>query len=474
MNVAILQRGNRASKGVESGKGGRYRHDTCARPRVRCKRRDAGFQGRRRPSSTRCISFLPDGSTLRIGTVQPTLSPPSARSLASGIGALLLPSTCAGALEHQLQNLFAAVPIPFDSGRAALAAAMTVAMRATGRRVIVVPAFTSYSVAEAAVVAGARVRLCDISTRTLDFEPARLAATVDDDVAAVLLGNLYGYPSDDSVLDRLRGRGILVIDDAAQALGASRDSHQVGARGDLGVLSFGRGKCVTTGAGGALLIQDRALIPNLADLELAPGRRGFDALAKAIAIRAVASPAVFGLLSRLPGQHVGESPYAPPFTIAPVPSSVHGLAIDLADAVARQLRIRRRVAGRWQALLAGVRNIMPVLPSAGAVSTFLRFPVLARDRESRDALVAGLAATGFRFVLSYPTTLAGIPEFGAHIVNPGPTPGADRLVETLLALPCHERVTDRSMRRAATVIAASGMGRAASARPAAPLLSGRS
>jgi hypothetical protein len=277
---------------------------------------------------------------MRIARIPPTLAVPSVGALGRGCAGLIYPALYRGCLERELNAMFPqSVPIGFASGRAALATALIVAMRATGRRVVVLPAYTSFSVAAAAAVAGARVRLCDLDPTTLDFDRDDLAACVDEQTAAVVLGNLYGYPSDVADLDWVAGRGALLIDDAAQALGAWDRGKPVGSRGQLGVLSFGRGKCATTGKGGALLLQDPALRAHLDHETARTASRGLQELLVALAARLRSNTAAFGLLSRIGGRN-GQSAFRPGFAIRGASASSQAMALGLAAAVARRRETR--------------------------------------------------------------------------------------------------------------------------------------
>ncbi len=388
---------------------------------------------------------------MRLTRIPPTLAAPSLGALTRGAVALLRPSSFRGRLEHEVRTLFPRThPVGFASGRAALAKALIVAMRATGRRVIVLPAYTSYSVAAAAAMAGARVRLCDIDPITLDFDRDDLRACVDDHVAAVVLGNLYGYPSRISDLRWVRERGIIVIDDAAQALGAIDVGDPVGSRGDLGVLSFGRGKCVTTGDGGALLVHTPALRAHLGNGGNEPTRGAME-LAMAAAVKLSSSVTMFGVMSRLPGAGIGESTFQPEFAMAPAPSSVNGLAADLTTCVWQQRETRTGVAELWMTALRDCPALRVIVPRGSTQPAYLRFPILATDVDARRRLTQRFARRGFTYVSSYPTTLGAIEAFRGWC-DERPTPKAEAFAECVMALPCHARVSRRRVARVAKLI----------------------
>lgn len=402
----------------------------------------------------------------RIAQLPPTLPLPTLGAVARGFQAAVHRSAHAGRLEREVGLQYPDTPVvSFATGRAALATAIRIALRATGRSRVVLPAYTSFSVAAAAAAARARVRLCDLDPTTLDFDRDDLRACVDENTAAVVLGNLYGYPSRVDDLEWLRDRGVILIDDAAQAFGATDRGAPVGGRGDMGVLSFGRGKCVSTGDGGALLIQT-AELAEVARERRPVESRGLQLCLLALAIWLSRSATAFGLLSRVPGANIGASVYDPDFEVLGLPPAADGLATDLIETARRHGATRSRVAHMWMKALAGNRAVTLPVADAHSRPAYLRFPLLASDREARERLAARLARVGFRFVRSYPTALGAIEAFRRAHCEDRATPAADRIADTVIALPCHVGVTARDIQRAAHALRVPGHSRLGRTRPA--------
>jgi dTDP-4-amino-4,6-dideoxygalactose transaminase len=95
--------------------------------------------------------------------------------------------------------------------------------------------------------------------------------------------------------------------------------------------------------------------------------------------------------------------------------------------------------------------VAPVAVREDTEPAYLRFPVIARDREAREGMAAALARCGLPYVRSYPTTLGGIAAFRPWCEE-RPTPRADALADRLLALPCHAGVPAARVRRAVAVL----------------------
>lgn len=385
----------------------------------------------------------------RWSRIAPTAAPPSWAALARGLLAAVRPPSGGASLSAELRRLFPdSAVVTYGLGRAALADAIRIACRTTGRDRVVLPAYTSYSVAAAAAAAGATADLCDLDPVRLTLDRASLARCVDHRTAAVVLGNPYGYPDRTDDLAWLRDAGVLLIDDAAQAIGATEGGRAVGGRGDLGVLSFGRGKCVSTGQGGALLIHAPALRTEAAPRDRATGA-GAAAWLVAASLGMSTDPRVFGLLSRLPGVRVGESWYEPEFDAGPPPRSVEGLGSDLGAAIERHVAARRRIASQWLGRLTGVPGVATVPEQDGVRPAYLRVPVLAPDAARREKVVRVLARSGFHYVRSFPAPLGAIPEYRRHCGDRTLTPNAETVASRLIALPCHVGIRERDIRRAA-------------------------
>ncbi len=172
------------------------------------------------------------------------------------------------------------------------------------------PAYTCFSVPAAAVAAGLRVRLVDVTAEgRIDAEA--LAKLPLERAAAVVACNLFGFAEPLAPIARAtREAGARLVDDAAQAFGAEASDGKAGGRGDLGILSFGRGKPLSALGGGALVVeQTGGAEPGP---QPTPGGR-LRALASALAYDAALSPRVFGWLAAVPGLGIGETPFEPQF-----------------------------------------------------------------------------------------------------------------------------------------------------------------
>jgi perosamine synthetase len=106
-------------------------------------------------------------------------------------------------------------------------------------------------------VIGATPVLVDVRPDDWQLDPARLEAAITPKTKAVVCSHLHGgiVPMRE-VVEVCRGRGVGVVEDAAQAPGATVQGKPAGTWGDVGTLSFGGSKLLSAGRGGALLFSD--------------------------------------------------------------------------------------------------------------------------------------------------------------------------------------------------------------------------
>jgi dTDP-4-amino-4,6-dideoxygalactose transaminase len=135
--------------------------------------------------------------------------------------------------------------------------AITIGLRALGIRPgdeVVVPSFTFYASAEAIVTAGATPVFCDVDPATRNLTADTVRAVLTPKTSAIVAVDLFGCPAE---LEEIRALGLPVLEDAAQAAGASLNGRRAGALADLATFSFYPSKNLGAfGDGGAIATDD--------------------------------------------------------------------------------------------------------------------------------------------------------------------------------------------------------------------------
>jgi dTDP-4-amino-4,6-dideoxygalactose transaminase len=125
---------------------------------------------------------------------------------------------------------------------------------------VIVPAYTFVSTATAVIEANAVPVFADIDLHTFNIDPAAVAAAVTPRTRAIIPVHFAGQPADmDALMAVARAHGLVVIEDAAHAHGASWGGRPAGSLGDMGSFSFQSSKNMTAGEGGIIITNDDRL-----------------------------------------------------------------------------------------------------------------------------------------------------------------------------------------------------------------------
>ena len=153
--------------------------------------------------------------------------------------------------------------VAFSNGTAALHGAAFAAGLGPGDEILTSPLSFAAS-SNCALYLGARPRFVDISPETWNLDPAALEARLGARTRAVVAVSFAGLPVDLEPLASVR-KQVVLIEDAAHALGALRSGRRVGGAGgaDMTVFSFHPVKAMTTGEGGAVATEDAELARRL-------------------------------------------------------------------------------------------------------------------------------------------------------------------------------------------------------------------
>ena len=346
-------------------------------------------------------------------------------------------------VERQLATRFASSRIVLtDSGTSALTLAMQLAD--AGRNLpVALPAYGCFDLATAADGAGLRAVLYDVDPTTLAPNAESLAAALALAPASVVVAHFYGVPVDTRrIRAQVEAAGALLIDDAAQGIGALVDGRPAGLGGALGVLSFGRGKGVTGGGGGALLVpNDSPCIAQSRALALTPAAAGwFGSLAKGGAQWLLARPSLYAIPSSLPFLGLGETRYHAPHAVTAMPSFALGVLSVTAGLADTEIATRRAHAERLRRVARDAGWEVPHLRD-GLEPGWLRLPLMLPMSVAPETIPRHLGVTR-----GYPQSLADLSGFGERTLLPAARyPGARALAARLVTLPTHGQVRERDL-----------------------------
>ena len=144
---------------------------------------------------------------------------------------------------------------------------------------VIMPDLTFAATINTVLHAKATPVIVDVDLESWTLDPAEFEKAITPRTKAVIPVHLYGQPCDmDRILEIARRRKLFVIEDAAQAHGATYHSRKVGSLGDIGCFSFFGNKIVTTGEGGICTTNSPELrnrMKVLRDHGMSPARKYF-------------------------------------------------------------------------------------------------------------------------------------------------------------------------------------------------------
>ncbi len=301
-----------------------------------------------------------------------------------------------------------------SSGTAGLHLLCISAGVAAGDEVVTSP-YSFVASANCAIYEGATPVFADIDRRTLNLAPAAVEAAITDRTRAVVAVDIYGYPCE---LDELRAvcdaRGIALIQDACEALGARYKRAPVGSQGPPAVFAFYPNKQITTGEGGMVTTHSESewrLLRSLRNQGRADSGGWLEHARLGFNYRIDDVRAAIGL----------------------------GQLEKLDDILAG----RAAVAARYSALLASVPGLeLPCEDDADHERSWFVYVVTLPPAADREAVIASLTERGVQTARYLPCIHLQPymqDRFGYRV---GLCPVAEELASRTLALPFHARLDE--------------------------------
>jgi dTDP-3-amino-3,4,6-trideoxy-alpha-D-glucose transaminase len=300
--------------------------------------------------------------------------------------------------------------------------ALTLALRAAGVGAgddVITTSMTFIATVESICLAGAHPVLVDPQRDTALMDVAAVEAAITPDTAAVVVVHLYGQPVD---LDAFRvlcdRRGLLLVEDAAQAHGAEWRGRKVGSVGNVATFSFFPGKNLgALGDAGAVTTGDGELS------------------------RRIRSFRDHGRSEKYRHDELGTNARLDTLQAAVLTAKLWHLP---AWNEARRLR-----AARYDAALAKLEGVTPLRVLDGALPVYHQYVVRTADRDSARS---SLARRGISSGVHYPIPLHRQPAL-AGLANESAFPNADALANEVLSLPLYPELSPAQQETVATALA---------------------
>ncbi len=333
-----------------------------------------------------------------------------------------------GPLVPAFERAFASVvgapyAVAVSSGTAALHAAVAAAGLARGDEVITSP-LTFVASANAALYAGAVPVFADIDSHTLTVEPAAIEAALTPRTRAVLPIDFAGRPCElDAILNLARAREVVVIEDAAHALGAEYRGRRIGGLAHLTTFSFHPAKAITTGEGGMVTTSREDLAARLRRFR----NHGFE--------------------TDFREREAGGRVYSPMVEVGynyRLTDLQCALGLSQLTKLEHFLKRRAAIAERYTTALAGQTGVTLLREQPHVRQAWHIFPVLLELEKltaERDTILAALRAENIGAAVHY-VPAYWHPHYERLGYRRGLCPRAERAFERLLTLPLFPAMSD--------------------------------
>lgn len=297
---------------------------------------------------------------------------------------------------------------------------------------VIVPAHTFIASATPVLHQRATPIFADVDEQTFCIDPESVRERITDKTKAIIAVHLNGHPADlDALIEIAKPRGIVLIEDAAQAHGAKYKGRTVGTIGDAGCFSFWEDKIITTGGeGGAIIANDAALVERMHRIR----HHGEGPLEGE-------------------GAQTGGRPPERAYYHLDLGYNYRMTSIQAATGLVQLRKLdqyllaRRRNAAYLSELLGELLHVEPPFVAEYAVHSYYKYICRLRPESGIDIarFVSAVTAEGVPISRRYPTPLPQQPVFRNLGLADAPCPAADRLADELFTLLVHPTASIEEM-----------------------------
>jgi dTDP-4-amino-4,6-dideoxygalactose transaminase len=288
---------------------------------------------------------------------------------------------------------------------------------------VIMPSFTFVSTANAVVLRGAVPVFVDIDAQSLNLDPGSVRAAVTPRTKAIFAVHYAGFPADMATLAHIADtHGLLLVEDAAQALGSTYRGQLAGSLGDMAAFSFHETKNIISGEGGALTINRPELVERAEIIREKGTNRSRFMRNEVDKYTWVDVGSSF-----LPGELVAAFLYA---------------QLEQSDSVLkRRQAMFQRYCDAFSSYERQGRVRCPVVP-ADTTGNGHMFYLMMRSRDDRDACIAHLRSKSINAVFHY-VPLHSAPAGLRYTRADGDLPVTDQTSDCLMRLPMFYALEDQ-------------------------------
>jgi len=356
-----------------------------------------------------------------------------------------------------------------NSGRTALYLAMKALGLNPGDEVLV-PGYTCAILFEVVLRAGLKPVFVDVNLETCNLNSELIPKILTLKTKAIIPVHLFGRPCDiDLIVEAADKYGLYIVEDVAQALGAEYKGQKAGSFGDLAIFSFGPGKSITGGQGGAIAVNNPDLIESIESFQSQlpnPNLRWKLLVTRnVLAMKIFSSRSLYGLVKGHVDSNMEKtdemiiqncstlakglsSPLNPSLKPAKMPEASASVILKQLQKIDALNEKRIMNANELSALLRAEDEKSIQLPKTynDSKSTFTRFPIRIL-RGNRTLVIKEMSRRGVdaKELYYYAADLL-------HKLSKAQFPNTEALSDSLIALPNHPLLAEEDLKEISTAL----------------------
>ena len=283
---------------------------------------------------------------------------------------------------------------------------------------VITTPFTFFATTEVVSMIGARPVLVDIEPDTFNIDPDKIEKAITKNTKAIIPVHLFGQICDMDEILKFREKGIFIVEDACQSIGAEYKNKKAGSLGDTGCFSFFPTKNLGAyGDGGMITTNDEKLNKRLRILR------------------------AHGSINKYYHEELGYNS-----RLDEIQSAILRIKLRYLD---RWIARRQEIAGLYNRLLLDIPNIKTPSIKNNRTHTFHQYVIRA---ERRDELQKYLSKKGIGIAIYYPIPLHLQKAYKDLGYKQGDFPEAEKACKEVLALPMWPELKDEEVEEVARAI----------------------
>lgn len=308
---------------------------------------------------------------------------------------------------------------------------------------VAMPAYMCSSVSDLLISMNIKINFIDIEKDTYNISVCDLNEKINKSTKIIIAAHMFGNPCEiDSINEIAEDNNAILIEDAAQAMGAKYKKEKVGAITDAGFFSFGRGKPLTSIDGGAIVTNDRKIAQKCQIISENFSKQNsihqLKTFMKLNGYSQIRNKNVYRIVHKIARNNNTRFN----ININNIETKYTHFQANLANIQLSKLdafnKIRKNNSNIIYNALKNNNHIKLLNISSHADPIFLRYPIRV-DTSIRDKLMEQLYDKGIETSVVYPVSLSKIYSNSLECKN------AEEIVKETIALPVHPQVTMRDI-----------------------------